>query len=180
MKLIWLQMKMMMMLSSTANLSEQNLPESAQKRILNCYATALACLSTRKARLVKFFKMKHFVLSFSRRSMKLGSVPKKSWPKDVVTLKKNKSRWQENNKRKLKSKPRPRLTTSNQRSKTSGQRLKSWNQSTTLEGKPMRPSLRKRPWRRSLSKTDMLKKPKLSRWNKWLRRNNLKPLQSVR
>jgi hypothetical protein len=31
-----------------------------------------------------------------------------------------------------------------------------------------------------LSKTDMLKKPKLSRWNKWLRRNNLKPRQSVR
>jgi hypothetical protein len=112
--------------------------------------------------------------------MKLGSVPKKSWPKDVATLKKNKSRWQENNKRKLKSKPRPRLTTSNQRSKTSEQRSRSWNQSTTLEGKPMRPSLRKRPWRRSLSKTDMLKKPKLNRSNKWLRRNNLKPLQSVR
>ena len=64
---------------------------------------------------------------------------------------------------KLKSKPRPRLTISNQRSKTSELRLRNWNQSTTLEGKPMKLSWRRRLLRRSLSKTNMLKKPKLSR-----------------
>ena len=112
--------------------------------------------------------------------MKLENVLKRSWPKDAVTLKKNKSRWQGNNKMKLKSKPRPRLTISNQRSKTSEPRLKNWNQSTTLEGKPMKLSWRRRLLRRSLSKTNMLKKPKLSRWSRWLRRNNLKPQQSVR